>query len=45
MSYFFASNTCASYVAPGGNTIGISTPLLADIAAAQRLYGAAMSGS
>ena len=41
MSYFFASNTGASYVAPGGNTIGISTPLLADIAAAQRLYGAA----
>jgi serralysin len=41
MSYFFAGNTGASYLAPGGGTIAGSTPGLADIAAAQRLYGAA----
>lgn len=40
MSYFFASNTGASYGAPDGTTVSASTPLLADITAAQRLYGA-----
>ena len=40
MSYFFASNTGASYVVPGVGAVAASTPLLADITAAQRLYGA-----
>lgn len=39
MSYFEASATGANHVAPDGTTIYASTPLLADIAAAQRLYG------
>ena len=40
MSYFAASNTGANYVTADGQTIYSSTPLLGDIAAAQRLYGA-----
>jgi hypothetical protein len=41
MSYFFASNTGANFTVPGVGTVAASTPLLADITAAQRLYGAA----
>jgi serralysin len=42
MSYFEASNTGADHV-DGGKTIYASTPLLDDIAALQRLYGANMT--
>ena len=42
MSYFDASNTGADHV-DGGETIYASTPLLDDIAALQRLYGANMT--
>ena len=39
MSYFQASDGGANHTTPDGTVIYSSTPLLADIAAAQRLYG------
>ena len=42
MSYFSAAETGADHVHSGGTTFG-ATPLLHDIAAVQRLYGANMS--